>query len=123
MPKLDSTKEVPMSSASRGAEMQSLRLVLILTTGIGVAKVAMSQEKQSAKPATRPMVEMESIRGQWRLADDKLLRIVGKVKVIDARTLRFEDGTEADLGGGIDTPEIDQKGIIDGKLYACGKEA
>src|SRR5262245_55906892 len=48
-------------------------------------------------------------------------RIAGKVTVLDARTLEFADGTRLTLGRAV--PELDQQGMIDGKLYPCGKEA
>jgi endonuclease YncB( thermonuclease family) len=50
-------------------------------------------------------------------------RITGKVKAVNAHTLLFEDGTEVDLNGGIDAPELEQKGLIDESFYPCGKEA
>src|SRR5262249_35092884 len=50
-------------------------------------------------------------------------RITGKVKVLDAHTLLFEDGTEVDLKGGIDAPELEQKGLIGDSFYPCGKDA
>jgi hypothetical protein len=46
-------------------------------------------------------------------------RIIEEVKV--ARTLEFKDGTQIALG--LAAPELDQKGMIDGDLYPCGKEA
>jgi endonuclease YncB( thermonuclease family) len=51
------------------------------------------------------------------------VRLTGKVKVIDASTLRFEDGTQVDLHMAMDVPEPGQMGRIDGKLYPCGKGA
>jgi endonuclease YncB( thermonuclease family) len=50
-------------------------------------------------------------------------RITGKVKVLNAHTLVFEDGTEVDLNGGIDAPELEQKALIGDSFYPCGKEA
>ena len=91
--------------------------------GIGVVATALCHENPSAKPLAQPKVEAETIRGQWRLPDDMLIRMVGKVAVVNARTLRFEDGTMADLGGGIDTPELEQQGRIGGEMVPCGREA
>ena len=48
-------------------------------------------------------------------------RTTGKVKVIDAETMEFGDGTRESLG--FITPDLAQKGRIDGKWYPCGKEA
>lgn len=51
------------------------------------------------------------------------IRLTGKVRVLDARTLVYADGTEAVLNGMMEAPELAQKGSIDGRLYPCGKEA
>jgi endonuclease YncB( thermonuclease family) len=48
-------------------------------------------------------------------------RITGRARVVDARTLEFDDGTRVPLH--LAAPDLDQQGLIDGKLYPCGKEA
>lgn len=48
-------------------------------------------------------------------------RLIGRVTVVDARTLEFADGTRVALG--LNAPEPGQQGLIDGKLYPCEKEA
>jgi endonuclease YncB( thermonuclease family) len=63
------------------------------------------------------------VQGQWRFPGDKLLRITGRVKVLDAHTLLYGDGTEVDLNGGMDAPELAQTGLIGDKVYPCGQEA
>jgi endonuclease YncB( thermonuclease family) len=63
------------------------------------------------------------VHAQWRFPNDKFIRIHGPVKVIDAHTLRYEDGTQVDLNGGMDAPDLAQKGRIDGKLYPAGEKA
>jgi endonuclease YncB( thermonuclease family) len=50
-------------------------------------------------------------------------RVTGYVTVVDAHTVLFEDGTVADLSGGMQAPERTQFGRIGGKLYPCGQEA
>ena len=55
--------------------------------------------------------------------DGSLHRITGKVKVLDAHTLAFTDGTEVDLNGVMDAPELEQKARLGDSLYPCGKEA
>jgi endonuclease YncB( thermonuclease family) len=65
----------------------------------------------------------ESVQGQWRLKGDIVWRITGRVKVLDAHTLRYEDGTTMDINGGMDAPYLSQQGLIDNKLYPCGKDA
>jgi endonuclease YncB( thermonuclease family) len=54
---------------------------------------------------------------------DRLLKITGTVEVLDAHTLRFLDGTEIELNGGMDAPEIEQTGRIDNSNNALGQEA
>jgi endonuclease YncB( thermonuclease family) len=50
-------------------------------------------------------------------------KIAGKATVLDAHTLRFEDGSELELNGGMDAPELEQQALIGGALYAWGKDA
>lgn len=50
-------------------------------------------------------------------------RIVGRVKVVNAYTLSFEDGTEVCLSRAIDAPDLEQKALIGESFYPCGKEA
>jgi endonuclease YncB( thermonuclease family) len=67
---------------------------------------------------------IERVGGQFkRHKDDNLFRITGKVKVLDAHTIRYEDGTDVDLNGGMEAPELEQKGLIGDSFYPCGKEA
>jgi endonuclease YncB( thermonuclease family)/quercetin dioxygenase-like cupin family protein len=73
------------------------------------------------KPETTKVVR-DRVKGSIHHAEDTVWeRTTGKVKVIDARTLEFEDGTRVVLP--IVAPELEQKGMSDGSLYACGKEA
>jgi endonuclease YncB( thermonuclease family) len=78
---------------------------------------------EPSRPGAKPKVVREQVRGQWRLLGDKLLRITGRVKVLDAHTLRFEDGTEVNINGEMDAPDLGQQGLIGNALYPCGKEA
>jgi WD40 repeat protein len=48
---------------------------------------------------------------------------VGKVTVIDANTLRFEDGTQVQVAGGSDAPDLGQQARLSGAFYSCGKDA
>ena len=43
--------------------------------------------------------------------------------MLDAHTLLFEDGTEVNINGGMDAPDLGQQGLIGETLYRCGKEA
>jgi endonuclease YncB( thermonuclease family) len=51
------------------------------------------------------------------------LRVSGKVKVIDANTLAFEDGTLVRVGGTMDAPDLDQPARLGKAFYPAGKEA
>jgi endonuclease YncB( thermonuclease family) len=52
-----------------------------------------------------------------------LKKIASKVEVVNAHMLRFEDGAEIEMNGGMDAPELEQKGVIGDSVYPCGKEA
>lgn len=91
---------------------------------LSLTLVAPGQEKESSKPdGDRSKVERTLVRGEWRFPDDNLVRINGRVTVLDAHTLRYEDGTEVDLNGAIDAPDLEQKGLIGDTLYPAGKDA
>jgi WD40 repeat protein len=55
--------------------------------------------------------------------DTRLVKVIGKVEVRDAHTLRFEDGTEVELNGGMDAPELGQQGKLGDASYPCGEKA
>jgi endonuclease YncB( thermonuclease family)/tricorn protease-like protein len=84
----------------------------------GTAPAQHSPETAEAKAVVR-----DQVRGEFRFPDERLLRIRGKVKVLDANTLVFADGTRVDTGGGMDAPDLEQKGLIGETFYPCGQEA
>jgi endonuclease YncB( thermonuclease family) len=96
----------------------SLIVGLILTCLAAAALAQVNAPRQRNADVARSMVQ-----GQWRFLGDKLLRITGRVKVLDAHTLLYGDGTEVDLNGGMDAPELAQQGLIGDQLYPCGQEA
>jgi len=82
---------------------------------------------QDGKP-TEPVEEnakvvRDRVKGSIHHAGGKSewQRITGKAKVLDARSLLFEDGTRIPLL--LVAPDLDQMGEIDGSLYPCGEEA
>jgi len=79
--------------------------------------------REPDKPNTKPKVLREQVQGQWRHRGEMLLRISGRVQVRDAHTLVYEDGTEVNINGGMDAPDLGQQGLIGDALYPCGKEA
>jgi hypothetical protein len=74
---------------------------------------------ESKRPAGPPKVVKETVTS----ANHSWVRLTGKVTVINASTIRFQDGTQVDVCRAIDVPEPQPMGRIDGKLYPCGKEA
>ena len=90
---------------------------------LGLAVVGAGGGNESPKSGDKPKVVREQVQGQWRFPGEKLLRITGRVKVLDAHTLRFEDGTEVNINGGMDAPDLGQQGLIGDAVYPCGKEA
>jgi len=78
-----------------------------------------SQPPPAAAP---PKVVKDRVHGSLNHHPETVWeRTSGKVKVIDANTLEFADGTRMDLD--IVAPDLAQKGRIDGKWCPCGKEA
>jgi putative heme-binding domain-containing protein len=77
-----------------------------------------------ARPdSDRSKVERTLVHGESRYPVDNLVRLTGKVTVLDAHTLRYEDGTEVDLNGSIDAIDLEQMAFLGDRLYPAGKEA
>jgi endonuclease YncB( thermonuclease family) len=100
---------------------QTLCVVVPVLLGLAMARTGGGDEPR--KPDGKPKVVREQVQGQWRFPGEKLLRITGRVKVLDAHTLLFEDGTEVNINGGMDAPDLRQQGLIGDALYPCGKDA
>jgi endonuclease YncB( thermonuclease family) len=120
--------------AAEGIAMRSAVLLvmgLLLVTFIGASTPGSRAQDKAEKPEGKkspaaegqPKVVKERIGSDLRRTNEKLLRITGKVKVIDASTLVFEDGTMVEVAGMVDAPALEQKGLIGDSLYSCGKEA
>jgi endonuclease YncB( thermonuclease family) len=71
----------------------------------------------------QPKVVKERIGGDQRHAGETVLRICGNVKVLDAGTLAFEDGTQVEVAGTVDAPALAQKALIGDSFYPWGEEA
>ena len=81
----------------------------------GLAPDKNTDEKPKViKDRVRGSINHDKGQREWQ-------RITGRARVIDAHTLEFADGTRILLH--VIAPDLDQKGIIDGSLYSCGKEA
>ena len=53
--------------------------------------------------------------------DSKWKRVIGMVRVIDATTLEFSDGSRVELD--MTAPHPDQKALLHNSFYPCGQEA
>jgi endonuclease YncB( thermonuclease family) len=86
------------------------------------ANVSTPDEQVTPATGGQSRVMREEVDGPFRFGG-KLTKISGKVTVLDAHTLQFEDGTEVELNGGMDAPDLEQKGITGKSFYPCGKQA
>jgi endonuclease YncB( thermonuclease family) len=68
-------------------------------------------------------VVKNTVKGGIGHSPEDFVRISGKPQVIDGNTIAFDDGIEIDISAGMDAPPLEQKGLIGGKFYPCGKEA
>src|SRR5262249_43219337 len=91
--------------------------VIVLALAAGV--VAQDEKK----PKDQPRVVKDRIKGSINhgRGQDEWGRIAGKGKILDGNTLEYQEGTRIKLG--MVAPEPGQQGMIDGKLYPCGKDA
>ena len=103
------------------------RIFIFVVLGAVVLSVngSSADDKRSQGDEGKSKVIKESVRGGIAFPPEKRqwTRISGRVKVLNAHTLLFEDGTKVDLNGAIDAPELEQKGLIGDSSYPCGKEA
>jgi hypothetical protein len=89
---------------------------------VAVIALAAGATGQDGKgPKDPPKVTKDRVKGSIHHDRGKAVwdRIAGKAKVLDARTLEFADGTRLTQGRAV--PDLAQQGMIDGKLYPCGK--
>ena len=103
--------------------MRPIAIVLALVALMLCTAESSSDDKKPPGTEGRPKVVREEIDGPFYVPGSKATKITGKVKVIDAHTLRLNDGTELELNGGMDAPDLEQKGRIGESFYPCGKEA
>jgi endonuclease YncB( thermonuclease family) len=104
------------------SDMRLTCFVLVVAL-LGLAVVAPGQENKPGNPDSQVKVVRELVSGERLFEGENILRITGKVKVIDAGTLAFEDGAEVEVAGTIDAPALEQKGFIGDAFYSWGKEA
>src|SRR6516162_1573533 len=87
------------------------------------ANEATQDGKKTEPGEEKPNLIRDRVKGSMHHAGGKSewQRITGKAKVLDARTLLFEDGTRIPLL--VVAPDLDQLGMIDGLPYPCGEGA
>lgn len=68
-------------------------------------------------------VDKGYVRGQWKSPGATMYRISGKVTVRDAHTIVYGDGTEVDLNGLCEAPDLAQQGLTEGRFFPAGKLA
>ena len=97
-------------------------LCVALLVGVYASVTAQDSKKLEPVPEKRKVVK-DRVKGSIHHGKGKKEweRIAGRALVIDAHTLQFGDGTQIALA--VVAPELEQKGLIDGSLYPCGKEA
>jgi endonuclease YncB( thermonuclease family) len=86
-------------------------------------KISAPADKKPRRDEGDSKVVRERVKGQLGRPGEKILRITGKVKVLDGNTLVFGDGTEVKTGVGMDAPDLKQKALIGHSFYPCGEEA
>src|SRR5262245_46706606 len=94
---------------------------IMVVTALALAAGAAAGQDVN-KPKEQLRVSRDRVKGSIHHAAGEIGdRIRGNVKVIDARTLEFTDGTQVLLT--LVAPDLKQMGRIEGKLYPCGEEA
>lgn len=99
---------------------RSVKFLSIMALGFCLSVVG--QEDKIPRPADGKPVQ-DLVKGSIHHGGGKSTweRIKGRARVVDALTLEFADGTRIPLY--LVAPDLNQQGVIDGKLYPCGKEA
>src|SRR5262249_38490212 len=105
--------------------MRRILVVLALAPLVFCASRSSSDNNKAPGNDGKTKVIKEQVRGGIAFPPEtrQWTRITGKVKVLTAHTLLFGDGTEVDLNGASDAPDLAQKGRIGEAFYPCGKEA
>src|SRR5262245_35141924 len=94
---------------------------IMVVTALALAAGAAAGQDVN-KPKEQLRVSRDRVKGSiHHAAGETGDRLRGKVKVIDARTLEFADGTQVLLT--LVAPDLKQMGRMNGKLYPCGEEA
>jgi endonuclease YncB( thermonuclease family) len=114
--------------SAEGIQMRPILLLVLAVVALAVctnASLSSSDDKKPDGAGGKPTIAKEQVRGGIVFPAEKRMwtRLAGKVTVIDANTLRFEDGTEVCVSGSIDAPELEQQALLGESFYPCGKEA
>jgi endonuclease YncB( thermonuclease family) len=96
--------------------MRPISAALCSVLLVSAASVAAQREKNPDPPQGKPKVVRDRVKGSIHHGAGKSEweRITGKVRVIDAATLRFEDGTPIEFNV---VPELDEKGKQEATVF------
>ncbi len=104
--------------------MKSIAQALYVLLLAGIATTAAAQDPPLPKQEiSRPKVIRNELKGSINhgSGDTMWQRVIGKVRVIDATTLEYSDGTRIELD--ITVPASGQMAMRSDGLYPCGMEA
>ena len=113
-------------AANRVTSKQSVMKAKTNTLLVWLAAIAsFLQNIHCAEPPAIQRTEVSAVRGGIAFPPERRMwtRIVGKVKVLDAHSLVFENGTEVNLLWNMDAPDLEQKALLGASFYPAGKEA
>jgi endonuclease YncB( thermonuclease family) len=107
----------------KGGVMSRIFAVLCVALLTVCSHVAAEDGKRPVPANGKPTVLKDRVKGSIHHGKGKKVweRITGPAHVIDASTIEFEDGTRVALA--VVAPALEQKALIDGSLYPCGREA
>jgi cyanophycinase len=92
-------------------------LAFLLLASLGPVPPLAAEHDQAAK------VVRDQVKGSifHDGGDDQLQRVTGQVRVVDANTIEFADGTQIDLN--MITPDPKQMALVGDEFYPAGREA
>src|SRR5262249_6666562 len=94
-----------------------------LLVGLALPLVAPPPAPAQERVEKGPGVVTERVRGQWRAPAGDRPRPSEHATELSAAPAQGARSTRVQAAGVSDSPDLEQRAMIDGKLYPCGKEA